>query len=865
MDNEISEETRAAAYGELYASSVARINAIKAAIDEQAGIGFDSVEACAEWAKEHLLDKVAYLKSSKNFHYVSYSGELLTKGAFHDYFSVDLLFTWKLDGDGERTKKRVSWLPVGTKYMEQAKIAGERSDGIREPLNHRDYFTTTGAYSDERGTFNNAKPFPAFAKETGADTRHIVQYLKAISGKCYDYLMTWLKFKCMYPTQKTEVVPVMASRVQGNGKTTFAQVICKGLFGEDNVLVTDQYDANARFNSDYADALIICAEEQEEDDKRATTAAIKSRSTGKTIRKELKGVDPVYQDNYGEYIITTNRDVPVKFEGVEDQRRFMIMDSDPNFVAKTNPEAAKVFAKLYGLDSEGGSIGTPFTEDINLISQFKHELFNNINFAQVKLRDFPKDTDAYLRSKNLPRTNEAVEIQSILHSLAPFIKQSLLEGRIVTQVTDLQGQSLGLQGLIQIPDALQYMEIGSFGVPAYVAMCLPLVFYDQDTGKPFKHSVVSRGLLDSRKWMLEQYGIEILADQSELAGGFKKIQNRHRSSPAGRFALAVNEVVVANEVPQPENIVILEERNGKRLRVNSRWVPDPNGEFETVNEMLPGVETLANKNSNVAYLDTFLFEADDTTKNNYGLEKSRLVGTTIKQAESVFTERLRLQKFEADRLLDAGIAFRVVYSGAKSYHILVRLEDSPQNIDEYRWLHAHLANGILSNKLDFDASTNDPARLTRAPITKERTTMYDGSNIVGIQRLYREKPGQVFGYRWRHIYEEWKNRPLGQFELKGKKLRPYKKEYTEAAHALLEGTFWTDSTWNGRRQQCFFPAYRLCRLLGFDHDQLWGSGGILDGLERYYRQRDRQYWESREDSPIIKEIDGEVEAEWMSE
>jgi hypothetical protein len=658
----------------------------------------------------------------------------------------------------------------------------------------------------------------------------------------------------MYPKQKTEVVPVIVSRTQGNGKTTFAEVICKGLFGEDNVLVTDQYDANARFNADYADALIVCAEEKDDTDKRTTAAALKSRSTGTTIRKENKGSDPIYQESYSEFIVTTNKDVPIRFEGEDKQRRFMVMGSNKDFTREKNTLADEVFTKLYGVDGDGHTVGTPFVKDHGLIAQFKHELYQDKDLAKLNLHAFPI-TQEYERCQSLPRTNEATEVDSILRTLAPFIKRSLVEQKLVPQVT-INDEVLSLAHYLPQVSAMQYM--GPIGAePAYVALCKPVVFYDQQTMKPFSHAGVERSIIDCSIWLLAEYGIVLLKSQAPIPGGFMRINSRYRQAPAARFALVPAPGTEAQPIISVNTFEPVE-RIGARLRVNNQWKPDPNGEFETVNEMKPGVNSLKDKNNNVQYMDTFLFEADEVDKRTYGLEVNRLKASTHLYATTVFAERIRLQKSEAERLLNEGIAFRVVYSGGKSYHILVRIADAPTTLDEYKWLHAHLCNNVLSTKLDFDPACNDPARLTRAPIERERITMYQGFEIFGIQNLYREAEYNVFNYSWRSLYQQWLDRPPEPYEQLGRKLRPTKPEYRDAAWALLNGTFWTDNTWNARRQVCFFPAYRLCRLLGYSHDQLWSSDGILDGLNKYYKRGEIQYWRSRETSSIIEEIDRDV-------
>jgi hypothetical protein len=858
----VNPELVAAVYGEFYASAQTEMALIQSAINNQKGKGFNTEEECAKWAHEHLLDLVAAGKAQHQFYNLTHFGEPLILSAWKRYYCDDVLFLWIHKSEQEVVA--VPWIPKGIDYFNRAKIVGERHDGIRQPLNHRDYFVPTGYFDKVTETFNVAKPFPAFAKETGRDTSHIYTFIENIAGECKDHLLAWLRFKIMYPKKKTEVVPVIVSRTQGNGKTTFAEVICKGLFGFDNVLVTNQYDANSRFNADYADALVVCAEEKEEDDKRASAAALKSRATGTTIRKEHKGVDPIYQESYTEYVITTNKDVPIKFDGSEDQRRFMVMGSNSKFTREKSPTADEVFSKLYGMDKDGHKVGTPFVEDKELIAQFKHELFQSKELAQINLHQFPH-TAEYQRCFSLPRTSESTEIDSILRTLAPFIKQSLIEKRVVPQVKATDSEEiLSLASFLTTTTALYYSPGISEQVPPFVALCRPLVFYDNQTGKPFNHATVERGILDCVPWLLGDWGIRLMPSQLPLPGGFPNVMSRYRQAPAARFVLAKEEDTVDIK-PLTSVTIMTHNREGARLRVNAQWKPDPNGEFETLNEMKPGVNSLANKSENVAYLDNFLFEADDTSKQTYLIEQTRLKGTTVKKAEVIYMERLRLQRAESDRLLNDGIAWRVVYSGGKSYHILVQIKDAPTNLDEYKWLHAHLCEGVISKKLEFDPTCNDPARLTRAPITRDRTSMYNGASLIGTQGLYRELPGQILDYNWRPMYNEWLNRPLEPWEAHGKKLRPAKQEYKDAMWALLNGTFFTDGGWNGRRQQCFFPAYRLCRLVGYSHDQLWADGGILDGLDRYYRKNEIDYWTSRENSDIIKQIDTDVEEQLAHE
>ena len=846
-------------YGLSYKKAEEKTNILVEELKAQTNQGFESLEDLVSWAHDHLLDKVVYMNMNHKFFCVSHKGELLTASDFTNYYKT-LLFTCEKIGGKIIT---VPWAPEGFDFYDKAYIAAEQSDGIHRPLFYRDYTVPSGFYNEEKDAFNVAKPFPVFAKETGRDTSHIYTYIQHIAGECAPWLLAWLRAKLLYPTVKTQVVPIIVSRAQGSGKTTFAEVICKGLFGKDNVIVSDQYDSTARFNADYADALIVCQEEKELEDKRNPAGALKSRATATTIRKEQKGVDPIYQESYTDFIMTTNKDVPIKFDGREDQRRFMIMEADEHFTRKESSLADEVFTKLYGYDANFNKAGTPFQEDKGLIAQFKHELFTNEELAKVPLRNFPK-TAAYNRCFSMPRTTEATEIETILRALAPFIKASLEQDKLVETVDTLK-----LGDIIEVTNAMQFMpEYKNY--KKYVALCRPLIFCDATTRKPYAHATVERGILDCGPWLLSEYGIKIEACTDPIPGGFERIAGRYRMAMTARFSLALDEDTQIREMPtigpRISGVTIRStERIGQRVRVNSKFRPDPNGCFETVNEMKPGVGDLTNKSQNVQYMDTFLLESDETSHLNKQLEKQRAEeweltnGSAPIPADVLYSERLQFARKEAERLFNDGIACRLVYSGAKSYHLLVRVKDAPTTIEEYSWLHAYLCTSI-SDKLLFDESTSDPARLTRSPIELQRYSVAYGIQVEGTQCLVSENWNHIYDIRWRELFNLWKNRPLKKSEqVNGKRLMPTRPEYQDAAEAIIDTTFWTDAKWDGERQRCFFPAYRILRLLGYTHTQLWDEGIMTKGVEKYKHKDEVGYWKTRGKSSIIQQIDAQID------
>ena len=848
-------------YGITYKQAEEGTRLLENALILQENKGFETVRELEDWAKEHCLDRLLFSNTSHQFLCVSHKGEIMLPAAFKSYYG-SILFT--MDKTGKKPK-REPWCPQGFKYCNKASVNGEQGDGLHQPLYYRDYFVPTGYYSAERNAFNIAKPFPVAAKATGRDTSHIYTYIEHLAGECAIYLLAWLRAKMMYPTMKTQVVPIIVSRAQGSGKTTFAEVICKGLFGKDNVIVSEQYDSTARFNADYADALIVCQEEKEEQDKRNPVGTLKSRATATTIRKEQKGIDPIYQESYTDFIVTTNKDVPLKFDGREDQRRFMIMEADPNFTRKNSKLADEVFTKLYGYDGNFHKVGKGFVEDKDLIAQFKHELFTSEELAKVSVRNFPK-TAAYKRCFSLPRTNEATEIEGIMRSIAPFLRASVEQG-ILVQCLGGRYLSDTISNLGAVMVMPRYKERAGF-----VALCRPLVFYDLQTNKPFSHSVVERTLIECGSWLKAEYGLAVIPDTEPVLGGFPDIKGRYRKAPT--IKLCKIEDIPDVKIPTlnikssiSAVVPVSKQREGARLRVNDRFEVDPQGCFETVNEMKQGVSSLTNKTANVQYMDTFLFESDETTAQNKEIERRRAIDFCAQygedysiDAEVLYKERLELASKESMKLFEDGKVCRIVYSGAKSYHLLVRVADAPRTLDEYNWLHAYLSVN-LTDKLEFDSSTSDPARLTRSPLELERYTSKYGVQIRGKQRLVAENWNNVYEFEWRNLYAQWLSRPLTKLEsFRGKHLYPTRTEYKEAAEAISTGQFWSDTKYNGDRQRLFFPAYRLLRALGITHDELWNDI-IPSGLKEYVKPLEVNYWKSREHSPIIGMIDSDVDGQ----
>jgi hypothetical protein len=708
-----------------------------------------------------------------------------------------------------------------------------------------------------------AKPFTFFARETGANTAHIYTLLQYIAGENYEYLLSWLRQKMLYPKKKTEIVPIFTGK-QGTGKSTFGEVICRAMFGEDNVLVTHSFNGASRFNVDQTDKLVISIEEKSQDDKYNATSILKSLSTAKQIRKESKGIDPFYQDSYTEYVLTANDIVPLKFD-TPDQRRFMVMKTNPDFVRKkrgqreteTSILADEIFTAIYGETRNREVVGQPLYEQRDVISQFKYELMKNKNLPSAK--DFI-ETEAFKGMYNIPRTVEMVEIEALIQSIAPFIRDSLIHGKIVENI--YIENEYGEKETIKLEEITPYTDAFLFVAkrgnnPNRIAINQMLLFREERYDKPYAHASIAKALADLHDWLQNECSLKILnTSEKPTNGGFRNCASKFRLSPAIWFVLTEDAPFHTYQKIELKIPSAIKPKEYIYQRYNHNYQPDDNGCLEVLNTLIPRTDRKA---ENCTRMNNFLLEADEAPRHVKLKEKTLLetCGGSIR-AEELYKDRLDIQRAEGQRLMNEGIVRRLVYSGGKSIHMIVEVQDGPSNKEERRWLDAYL-KANLSQRLNFDIQTSDVARLTRAPITYERIAIIDDVKVIGTQQLLAENHN-VYDLKWRPIYNQWLNTKRSHYEEGAKrKLLPTKKIYRDGAHALLDGSFWTDSQWDGQRNEIFFVAYRLVRNMGYSYDEVWDS--IAEDVQEYYKKKEIPYWLSRKNGSLIQAIESELEGE----
>ncbi|MCM4162988.1 MULTISPECIES: primase-helicase family protein [unclassified Arenibacter] len=129
-------------------------------------------------------------------------------------------------------------------------------------------------------------------------------FLIHIFGEQYELGMDYLTILWRYPTQ---ILPILClvSEERKTGKTTFLNWL--KLIFQGNMTINKNEDFRSRFNSDWADKLIVSVDEVLLD-KKEDSERIKNLSTAVTYKTESKGVDKVESYFFGKFILCSNNE-----------------------------------------------------------------------------------------------------------------------------------------------------------------------------------------------------------------------------------------------------------------------------------------------------------------------------------------------------------------------------------------------------------------------------------------------------------------------------------------------------------------------------------------------------------------------------
>lgn len=144
-----------------------------------------------------------------------------------------------------------------------------------------------------------------------------------VSMRVFRWVLCWLACRLRFPRIKPATALVFISEVQGVGKSTFSEMILKGLFTK-YYRQLDQNALESRFNSSLQFSLVTVFEEISPSDERMNVIGkLKNMITSDTIMVERKGRDAQEFRDFNAYVINSNdvRSIPTE----SNDRRFQAM------------------------------------------------------------------------------------------------------------------------------------------------------------------------------------------------------------------------------------------------------------------------------------------------------------------------------------------------------------------------------------------------------------------------------------------------------------------------------------------------------------------------------------------------------------
>ncbi len=129
-------------------------------------------------------------------------------------------------------------------------------------------------------------------------------FLQHIFGDQLSIGLDYLTILWRFPTQ---ILPILClvSEDRSTGKTTFLNWL--SLIYQENLTLNTNEDFRNKFNSDWADKLLICIDEVLLD-KREDSERLKNLSTSKTNKVEAKGKDKYQADFFSKFILCSNNE-----------------------------------------------------------------------------------------------------------------------------------------------------------------------------------------------------------------------------------------------------------------------------------------------------------------------------------------------------------------------------------------------------------------------------------------------------------------------------------------------------------------------------------------------------------------------------
>lgn len=159
-------------------------------------------------------------------------------------------------------------------------------------------------YKMEINEFYNKYEPLSYAIDKEGDWKNIEMFLNHMFGEQYDIGLDYLTILWKHPTQ---ILPILCfvSSERNTGKSTFLKLL--KLIFEGNMTINKNEDFRSRFNSDWANKLIIAVDEVLLD-KKEDSERIKNLSTSNHYKSESKGIDKVEIEFFGKFILCSNNE-----------------------------------------------------------------------------------------------------------------------------------------------------------------------------------------------------------------------------------------------------------------------------------------------------------------------------------------------------------------------------------------------------------------------------------------------------------------------------------------------------------------------------------------------------------------------------
>lgn len=152
---------------------------------------------------------------------------------------------------------------------------------------------------------------------------HIKEILADGDEKNYKYILSMLSHYVQRPHIKTNVCMVFISTEEGAGKNIFFDNFNEKIIGSNYTTNIDNLDTLfARFNGILANKIVTVLDEVKTKFGGKSSDQFKSMMTQKCFNLEQKGMEHIKINDYNNYIILTNNEIPVHID-ISDRRFFV--------------------------------------------------------------------------------------------------------------------------------------------------------------------------------------------------------------------------------------------------------------------------------------------------------------------------------------------------------------------------------------------------------------------------------------------------------------------------------------------------------------------------------------------------------------